>query len=419
MSGAMPLPQKRADLLKTNPLIEITLLHRAMRLELEAMCAAARALAASAADEAPALANLRRRFRAFDAVFASHSAAEDDVVFPALAACAGRDVASHAAAEHIDEVALVDGAAAALDRAAARGRCDAGTVAALQDLKEKLADHMDHEEAEIFPLLASVPELELKRMVGLVLGARPADVLELTIRLQVQHLEPALARHVLATMCDVARGTNFRRWLDRALGAAAAGPPAPAPPAAAAATAPPPPPRRRCPRHGHAARIAAPCCGALVCCRRCHDARPGECGQAMDARRVTDMVCAECGVRGPVGRRCASCAVPQASYYCGHCKHFDDSGAHTFHCPFCDVCRRGHGLGVDFHHCMRCNMCVDITQIATHVCTGAGQACGACGGDLAATPDRVVVLGCGHPAHARCAAAAPPDRCLVCAPRTA
>ena len=116
-----------------------------------------------------------------------------------------------------------------------------------------------------------------------------------------------------------------------------------------------------------------------------------------------------------VGRRCAVCAAPQAGYYCGHCRHFDDSGAHTFHCPFCDVCRRGHGLGVDFHHCMRCNMCVDITQLATHVCTGAaGRACGACGGDLAATPDRVVVLGCGHPAHARCAAA-PPGRCLVCA----
>jgi len=115
------------------------------------------------------------------------------------------------------------------------------------------------------------------------------------------------------------------------------------------------------------------------------------------------------------GTRCAVCAAPQAGYYCGHCRHFDDSGAHTFHCPFCDVCRRGHGLGVDFHHCMRCNMCVDITQLATHVCTGAaGRACGACGGDLAATPDRVVVLGCGHPAHARCAAA-PPGRCLVCA----
>ena len=114
----------------------------------------------------------------------------------------------------------------------------------------------------------------------------------------------------------------------------------------------------------------------------------------MDARAVTEMACRACGARGPVGRRCAVCAAPQAGYYCGHCRHFDDSGAHTFHCPFCDVCRRGHGLGVDFHHCMRCNMCVDITQLATHVSTGAaGRACGASGGDLAATPDRVVVLG--------------------------
>ena len=80
---------------------------------------------------------------------------------------------------------------------------------------------MDHEEGEIFPLLAEIPERELKRMAGLVLGARPADVLELTIRLQVQHLEPALARHVLGTMCEVARGTRFRRWLDRALAAPA------------------------------------------------------------------------------------------------------------------------------------------------------------------------------------------------------
>ena len=91
----MPRPE-RLELLRTNPLIEITLLHRAMRLELEAMCEATRALAAAPANDGAALAALRRRFRAFDAVFASHSAAEDDVVFPALAACAGRDVASHA-----------------------------------------------------------------------------------------------------------------------------------------------------------------------------------------------------------------------------------------------------------------------------------------------------------------------------------
>ena len=124
----MPRPE-RLELLRTNPLIEITLLHRAMRLELEAMCEATRALAAAPANDGAALAALRRRFRAFDAVFASHSAAEDDVVFPALAACAGRAVASHAAAEHIDEVALVAGAAAALAAAAARGRCAGAAVA--------------------------------------------------------------------------------------------------------------------------------------------------------------------------------------------------------------------------------------------------------------------------------------------------
>ena len=42
----MPRPE-RLELLRTNPLIEITLLHRAMRLELEAMCEATRALAAA------------------------------------------------------------------------------------------------------------------------------------------------------------------------------------------------------------------------------------------------------------------------------------------------------------------------------------------------------------------------------------
>ena len=46
----MPRPE-RLELLRTNPLIEITLLHRAMRLELEAMCEATRALAAAPAND--------------------------------------------------------------------------------------------------------------------------------------------------------------------------------------------------------------------------------------------------------------------------------------------------------------------------------------------------------------------------------
>ena len=49
----MPRPE-RLELLRTNPLIEITLLHRAMRLELEAMCEATRALAAAPANDGAA-----------------------------------------------------------------------------------------------------------------------------------------------------------------------------------------------------------------------------------------------------------------------------------------------------------------------------------------------------------------------------
>ena len=50
---------------------------------------------------------------------------------------------------------------------------DAETVSAVQSLKEKLTEHMAREEEEIFPLLADVPDGELRRMVGLVLGPRP------------------------------------------------------------------------------------------------------------------------------------------------------------------------------------------------------------------------------------------------------
>mmetsp|Transcript_14995 Transcript_14995/g.44728 ORF Transcript_14995/g.44728 Transcript_14995/m.44728 type:complete len:194 (-) Transcript_14995:18-599(-) len=162
---------KRKNVISSSPLVEITLLHRAMRLELESLCELARGLEGAGAG-APALPELRARFRNFDLVFASHSAAEDDVVFPRLASAANRDVAAAAAAEHVDEAQLVDGAAAALDRAAREG-VDAETVSAVQSLKEKLTEHMAREEEEIFPLLADVPDGELRRMVGLVLGPRP------------------------------------------------------------------------------------------------------------------------------------------------------------------------------------------------------------------------------------------------------
>ena len=64
--------------------------------------------------------------------------------------------------------------------------------------------------------------------------------------------------------------------------------------------------------------------------------------------------CMRCGVAGSVGPQCSSCNVPVSRYYCDICHLLDDTpGRDIYHCPFCNVCRRGKGLGVDFFHCMR------------------------------------------------------------------
>lgn len=70
----------------------------------------------------------------------------------------------------------------------------------------------------------------------------------------------------------------------------------------------------------------------------------------------------------PVGS-CASCSTKLASYYCSICHLWDDEpGRAIYHCPFCNVCRRGQGLGVDFFHCMQCNACMSLSLFNTHTC---------------------------------------------------
>jgi hypothetical protein len=66
---------------------------------------------------------------------------------------------------------------------------------------------------------------------------------------------------------------------------------------------------------------------------------------------------------------CASCSTKLASYYCSICHLWDDEpGRAIYHCPFCNVCRRGQGLGVDFFHCMQCNACMSLSLFNTHTC---------------------------------------------------
>ena len=415
--------RKRKEIVSRSPLVEITLLHRAMRFELESMCQLASGLAGMG-QYAEGLHALERRYRDFDAVFSSHSSAEDDFIFPALAR-KGCSLAAEAADEHIEEANAMQACEAAVVEASARG-VTRETVAVLVSLKERLCEHMMREEDQIFPALARFDDCELGVLVGLVIGSRPADVLAKTIRMEVNHLAPEHARHVLATMCDVAKRTKFREWLDHELGSTQRVPP---PPLLGANPPPPPPatppkPMAPCPHYGHTTRVRAPCCGATVCCRKCHDA--AGCGKAMESAKVAQMLCGACGVWGPVGGVCGGCGTKAAAYHCGVCKLFDSSMIPTYHCPFCNVCRRGHGLGIDFHHCMKCNMCVSLANLDTHVCAGAAgrgggasPSCSLSGESLFHSTDTIACLPCGHPALASAIAAAvsaiPPPSCRLCA----
>ena len=441
------MSSRRKRIVASSPLVEITLLHRAMRFELEGMCELARRLVGVDSTREGVLA-LQTRLVDFDSVFSSHSSAEDDFIFPALAK-RGCALASEAASEHLEEARLMGAVEEAIRSAAAGGADGVSTHTAqlFLQLKERLSEHMLREEEQIFPALARFSDAELGRLVGLVLGSRPAEVLGKTIKLQVAHLEAEHARHVLSTMCDVAKKTQFRAWLQHELGtmqgrhpSSGALPPPPPPPNpnhtlhhhqggphhVGTVTPPPTPPTPPpCPYYGITTRVRAPCCGATVCCRRCHDESPETCGRPMDQSRVEAMLCGACGEWSPVGPHCGYCGTKSAAYHCGVCKLLDSSLAPTYHCPFCNVCRRGHGLGIDFHHCMACNMCVNLSQLENHYCSGAANVgattptCGLCTKSLFGSSDHVDVLPCGHPAHRGCAAAAveaiPPPSCALCA----
>ena len=122
-----------------------------------------------------------------------------------------------------------------------------------------------------------------------------------------------------------------------------------------------------CKHYRCGARLVAPCCGREVTCRLCHDELVSD--HRMDRYEVTEMVCMHCALRQPVAQDCHGCGRRLAAYYCDICHLFDDEpGRDIYHCPFCNVCRRGKGLGVDFFHCMTCNSCMSLDLHGNHTC---------------------------------------------------
>jgi hypothetical protein len=106
------------------------------------------------------------------------------------------------------------------------------------------------------------------------------------------------------------------------------------------------------------------------------------------------MVCMPCGLRQPVSGACARCGEAMARYYCSICHLFDDEpGRSIYHCPFCNVCRRGQGLGVDFFHCMQCNACMSLSLFNQHTCRERAMEVGGGGERLVASIPAVLFSG--------------------------
>ncbi|GAX84312.1 hypothetical protein CEUSTIGMA_g11734.t1 [Chlamydomonas eustigma] len=157
-----------------------------------------------------------------------------------------------------------------------------------------------------------------------------------------------------------------------------------------------------CKHYQRKCQLVAPCCNKPFTCRLCHDESSSH---RMDRHAVKDMVCMECGVRGPVGQSCASCCSQLAAYYCDICHLFDDDTTHDiYHCPFCNICRRGRGLGVDFFHCMDCNACMSLSLFKAHVCRSKAMEadCPVCSECLFDSVHPVKELPCGHLMHSSC-----------------
>lgn len=80
------------------------------------------------------------------------------------------------------------------------------------------------------------------------------------------------------------------------------------------------------------------------------------------------------------------------------------AGRAIYHCPFCNVCRRGQGLGIDFFHCMQCNACMSLALFNKHKCRERCMEsnCPLCHENLFASSQPVKEMPCGHFMHSSC-----------------
>jgi len=145
------------------------------------------------------------------------------------------------------------------------------------------------------------------------------------------------------------------------------------------------------------------CCGKPYVCRLCHDEAEDH---VMDRYEgVKEVLCMLCGERQAPSDKCSKCGEKFAAYFCNVCHLYDNDKSHDiYHCPFCNVCRRGKGLGIDVFHCMKCNYCMSLDLQSSHVCREKALEtnCPICHDDLFTSNRPVKALRCDHFMHSSC-----------------
>lgn len=159
-----------------------------------------------------------------------------------------------------------------------------------------------------------------------------------------------------------------------------------------------------CTHYHRKCKLVPECCNVPFTCRFCHDDNSDH---AMDRYKTKEMQCMKCATIQPVAKSCLKCKIEMAKYFCDICKLFDDlcDGRDIYHCPFCNVCRKGRGLGKDFFHCMTCNSCVSLVM-GPHECLGKRSSmeseCPVCKDFMFDSETPVKTLPCGHLMHTSC-----------------
>jgi zinc finger-like protein len=171
-----------------------------------------------------------------------------------------------------------------------------------------------------------------------------------------------------------------------------------------------------CEHYARGCKLRHPYTGQLFTCRLCcEEVRAAnkysdETLPVLDRQAVTEILCMQCGALQPAGAKCVNedCQYhtkPFAKHFCSICHLYDnDENKKIYHCPYCNVCRKGEGLGIDFRHCMRCNACVGVSEYDTHVCIPQRLQgnCPICHDSMFESIEPLRGMQCGHVMHLSC-----------------